>query len=178
MRQHRVVERNPDLPWIEDFEYFRSQCLIGKEFERFVAAKLSKHGIQVEVQDDGIRESVSQISGYTKTSGDLKIKGWPFEVKSRNLRFTKPFDFPHWPMFIDTVQSYESKLIKPRGYIFVSQPTGALMGFSTKHIPECSKVSRFDRKRQIEDLFYCIDRRYVLSEDTLIERLKELPPCV
>lgn len=170
-----MVDRDPSKPWIEDYEYFREQCLIGKEFERFVAAKLKLHGLSVEVQDDGIRESIDQISGFTKTSGDLKINGWPFEVKSRNVRFTEPFDFPHWPMFVDTVQSYESKLVKPRGYIFVSQPTGALMGFSTKHIPECSKVAKFDRKRQIEDLFYCVDRRFVLREETLIERLKILP---
>lgn len=139
MLQRHQVERNPNLTWIEDLDYFRDQCLLGKEFERFVAAKLSKHDIQVSVEDDGIRDSIGQIARYTKTSGDLKIKGWPFEVKSRNVRFTTPDDFPYWPMFVDTVKSFDQKSIKPKGYIFVSQPTGILMGFTSKHIINCTK---------------------------------------
>lgn len=170
-----MVDRNPELAWIDDFDYFKEQCLLGKEFERFVAAKLAKHGIPVEIVDDGIRTSKGQIAAYTKSSGDLKIKGWPFEVKSRNVRFTSPDDFPHWPMFVDTVKSYDQKLVKPKGYIFVSQPTGVLMGFTSKHIVNCSKEEKFDNKRQISDIFYCIERRFILSEATLIERLKELP---
>jgi hypothetical protein len=177
MRQHQKVERNPKLTWMEDFDYFKDQCLLGKEFERFVAAKLAKHGISVTVEDDGIRESVGQISRYTKTSGDLKIKGWPFEVKSRNVEFTSPDDFPFWPMFVDTVKSYDQKLIKPKGYIFVSQPTGALIGLTSKHQPSWSKVNKFDTERKIKDAFYCVDRKYTVGEDTLIQRLKDMSTC-
>jgi len=171
------VERDPSKAWIEDEAYFRDQCATGKSFEKFVVEKLIAAGIaDVEHEDAGFRKDISEIHKFTKSSGDLKIKGWPFEVKSRSENFQTPEDWRFWPMFVDTVSSFDKKLVRPTGYIFVSQSTGALMGVSSKYKDKWTVVKKWDNKRKISEQFYCVSREYVIGETRLIERLKDLPP--
>lgn len=175
LAEFKPVQRDPAKSWIEDEDYFRAQCELGRRFEQLVAERLRALGIEdVVCLDDGFRESVEDIHKFTKTSGDLKIKGWPFEVKSRTESFKTPKDWKFWPMFVDTVGSYEQKKVKPVGYIFVSQETGRLMAVSTSTKSSWKRVERFDRKRQIQEMFYCVAEKHVLSEEQLIEKLKAM----
>lgn len=171
-----TVERDPSKSWIEDEAYFKAQCETGKSFERFVAEKLTKAGVSDVIHtDDGFRESVGEIAKFTKMSGDLKIKGWPFEVKSRTENFRSPADWRYWPMFVDTLGSYEQKKVKPIGYIFVSQHTGALLAVSTHTRKHWKIREKFDHKRQISETFLCVAKEHVLDEAELIKKLVSMP---
>ena len=173
-----MVERDKSLSWIEDEAFFRQMCDRGKKYEALVAQKLGEHGITgVQLLDDGFRKNISEIGKFTASSKDLKIKGWSFEVKSRNVAFTSPEDWPvnFWPMFLDTVSGFEKKVIKPIGYIFISQQTGALMGASCRNRESWEIQRRFDRERKIYDNFYCLQKKDVIDEAALIEKLKAMP---
>jgi hypothetical protein len=170
-----MVERDKSKRWIDDEAYFKDQCDIGKSYEKRVAQRLIEAGVENVLHEDaGFRKSRGEIAKFTKTSGDLKIKGWPFEVKSRTESFMTPEDWRYWPMFVDTVTSFDKKLVQPRGYIFISQITGALMGVSTTHKDKWTVVKKWDSKRRITENFYCVDKLYVVSEDKLIDGLKKL----
>lgn len=170
------VERDPTKSWIEDTQYFKDQCNIGKSFEKLVAEKLIAAGISDVVHEDsGFRKDITEIHKYTKTSGDLKIKGWPFEVKSRTEVFNTTDDWKYWPMFVDTVSSFDRKTVQPRGYIFISQATGALMGVGVKSKEHWTITKKWDNKRKISEKFYCVDKTYVVNEQDLIKQLKDLP---
>ncbi len=171
------VERDLTLSWWKDDKYFEDQLKIGKDFEVFVANKLKKAGIaNVIHQNNGDEHIKSEVSKHTKYSTDLLINGWSFEVKSRSEVFTSPEDWRYWPMFVDTVSSLDKKKFKPRGYIFVSQKTGALMSVGINSKEFWTTQKKWDSKRKISDTFYCVEKKYVTTEETLIKRLKELKP--
>jgi hypothetical protein len=168
--------RDLSKSWIEDENFFKHMCEVGRKYEAIVMQKLIDAGIEdVQLLDDGFRKNVADIKRYTTNSKDLLIKGWPFEVKSRNVYFTDPDDWPanYWPMFLDTVAGFESKKAKPVGYIFISQKTGAMMAASTAKInrQKWDTQRRFDRERKIWDTFYSLNREDVISEDELITKL-------
>lgn len=143
-----------------------------------MAHKLLQAGVtDIELMDDGFRDSVEEVENYTKTSKDLLIKGWPFEVKSRSLAFSGPDDWPSWawPMFVDTVSSLDSKDDPPVGYIFVSQKTNAIMSASVSLKYLWQKQDKYDNARGIWDRFYCVRRGHVLNEQQTIEKLLRMP---
>lgn len=169
------MSRDLSKPWIEDDAYFKEQLVLGRHFEQHVASRLRANGVEdVVVLNDGFRNSTTEIEHFTRTSGDLKIKGWPFEVKSRSETFHCPSDWHRWPMFVDTVSSFDQKAVKPGAYIFVSQTTGKLIAVDSKTRPQWTTVNAFDKKRQIRDTFYCVYLGLVLDEETLFKRLKAM----
>ena len=172
-----MVTRDTTKSWIDDENFFKHMCEVGRRYEAMVIQKLRDHGIEdIRQLDDGFRKNISEIKKYTANSKDLLIKGWPFEVKSRNVYFTSPDDWPEkfWPMFLDTVSGFESKKIKPVGYIFISQQTGALMAASTANRKGWEIQKRFDRERKITDNFYCLGRDDVIDEDELVAKLVKM----
>jgi hypothetical protein len=173
------MKRDTTLPWIEDENYFKHMCALGRKYEAIIMQRLVELGVDpadIQLLDDGFRDNPEQIASFSENSKDLLIKGWPFEVKSRNVSFTEPDDWPeiYWPMFLDTVRGFEAKKSKPVGYIFISQQTQKLMATSTARKPEWTKQKKFDRDRKIWDEFYCIDRDLVIDEEALTKKLLEM----
>jgi len=76
------------------------------------------------------------------------------EVKSRNVVFHTPEDFPHPTILIDTVSGWEGKRPVPQLVLCVSQQTGALMWLPTKTKQDWIISSRYDHVRRITDSFY------------------------
>lgn len=173
------VERDLTKSWNQDDEYFHSQLKIGQDFEKVVVKRLIAAGVKnvFFIDSGGFRKSLAEVSKHTKTSHDISINGWIFEVKSRDREkpFYTPDDWKHWPLYVDTVSSFDKKLKKPKGYIFISQATEALMGTSVKYKDRWTIQKGWDNKRKIPDNFYCVSKEYVISEDKLIQKLKELP---
>lgn len=174
------MQRDLAKSWIEDEDFFRHQCQLGRKYEALTIQKLIGAGIPAkdfQLMDDGFRDNPGEIAKYTANSKDLLIKGWPFEVKSRNVYFTTPDDWPsnYWPMFLDTVKGFEAKVVKPVGYIFISQKNNALLGASMKNKSNWTRQKKFDRERQIWDEFYCLGRDDVFDETELIARLQKMP---
>lgn len=163
--------------WIEDEDFFREQLTMGKSMESLVAQKLTDAGIpDVHHEDMGFRKDLSEIKFYSEETHDLWIKKWPFEVKSREVEFTEPDDWPMnlWPMMVDTVQSFSEKKIKPVGYIFISQITFKMMAVSLKSFRHWTTILRYDHKRGIKQEYYAVKKNHVISEADLIQRLRDM----
>jgi len=178
-----MIQRDLSKSWIEDVEYFKQQKEIGDKYLKLICDRLQKeYSIPCGLFEDeysDFRENPKQIKNYTANNKDLWIinKNYLFEGKSRNINFQTKEDWPMnlWPMFVDTVEGFDAKIKKPLGYIFISQFSHRLLATSVKqHKNTWSEAEKFDTCRKIKVPFYFVDEPYVMNEEELIEKLKQL----
>jgi hypothetical protein len=88
---------------------------------------LELKGYSVEAGVKAFRKSLADAKTFTQLEQDFLVNGKLVEVKSRNLFFTRPQDYPYETCLVDTVEGYNAKEEKPLGYIIVSTHTGAML---------------------------------------------------
>lgn len=164
--------QNKDKPWIENEELFRQEMQTGHEHERFLGGKLSRLGFDVELSDHTFRDDVSEIDNY-KDEQDLIVEGYICEVKSRDLDFTKPSNFPYEHIFVDTVEGWEQKEQPPHVVLCISQETRSTIMLSRSTKNEWDRHRTSDTVRGIDDTFYRAHRDLWEPFDYFINRLIE-----
>jgi hypothetical protein len=163
------------LKWFENDDLFFRECREGQRWQEYVGRYLNTKGVKVHVEELSFRgnPNVSRYSDdeasrwslarkkmkiarkeYVNTKDILVLPSAVLEVKSRNLRFTSPKDFPFDTVFIDTVSGYEQKKPKPRLYISVSRKTGCIIATSGVNSGKWSKRKIYDKVRNIWEINY------------------------
>jgi hypothetical protein len=100
------------------FDY-RTAFAEGEKYNRYVADLLIEFGVP-KVKIPEFDEAAENPTAFEK---DVIVDDLVIEVKSRNLFFTDSYDFPYDRVLVDTKHGYESKVIKPWAYVFISQKT-------------------------------------------------------
>jgi len=146
---------------------FRRRLVASLPSLELVAEGLARAGVSAEVSEYRFRENVQEIAGYTEGEKDLVLRKSRFcvEVKSRDLSWTTPGDYPYGTAFVDTVAGFERKRKKPIAYVLVSNRTGAMACVPEFTCTGWTQERRRDRERGILDNFYMVDRKLLVDLD-------------
>jgi hypothetical protein len=158
--------------WSENDNLFFSQLKEGYNWQKLPKLFFELHGLSVEMPELTIRDSISTASEYL-SSKDLIVNGYSLETKSRNESFTYPLSFPYKTLLVDTVSGFNGKVVKPLAYLFISRPTGSMIGLMTNTRNKWNIEKKYDRVRHITDEFYVADRLLCIQMDELLEELKK-----
>lgn len=158
--------------WFDNNELFVKECKDGHRWERYVATFFNLQGLPVALSKQTIREHVSQAKLYKKGS-DLRVAGMLMEVKSRNVAWNTPKDFPYDDILVDTVSGWEAKSPVPRVIVCVSRKTSAMMYLPVKATKaDWDQVLKHDNVRDIEDNFYVAWKGLWRPIDELVTKLR------
>lgn len=123
---------------------FLSRLRSGYTYQEIVVKWLNDAGIPAEIKPLKIRPDAGQAARYAD-NGDIFIPTqdgeFVFEVKSRNIKFTTPEDYPFYTAFIGQVRHLNSR---PFNTVLVSTKTGSALV-----VP--SKTRKFWTQKMIED---------------------------
>lgn len=169
MAQEPVAQKD----WSQNDELFLKELEEGHAWQSYPALFFKLHGLKVEVPRLTIRENIEEADKW-KNSIDLFVEDVPFENKSRNEEFTYSGDFPYETIFVDTVEGYDAKEVKPYGYIMVSKPTGCLLWLPSSTPGKWTKEKKFDNTRQITCEFYMSDVKHLRPISTLVKYLRSV----
>ena len=115
----------PDRDWFDNDELFAELLRTGHQWAERVARELRTHGLHVSVTPMAWRESI-ECRGEFSDEIDLTVglrRRKTIDVKSRNLAFTSPEDYPYETALVDTVSGWQAKPRKPAAIVLVSQIT-------------------------------------------------------
>ena len=161
-----------NIPWHKNDKLFREQIGTGRRWEAYVAHQLIINGLEVSVPRFEVRPHVSERKRYRDVR-DMVVEGRDVEVKSSTRDFSKPFDFPFDPMFVDTREKIESKGA-PFAFLIVSQESGCILAIPGKTREEWIPQSGFDSKRGIKEEWLACPLRLVRTFDEFVNFLR--PP--
>lgn len=160
--------------WGKNKELFERELRKGHAFQLKVADALMQMGYAAEVPElfvskkDGFDYSFAQ-------SEDVVVGRHVIEVKSRNLKFSGPENFPFQTIFVDTVEGYDLKDKKPALYVVISQLTGDMIAIETARTFEYWTKSRvYDRVRGVYISVYECPREYWEGLEPAMGRLAGL----
>lgn len=159
--------------WCENDDLFAEELEKGHFWERQVGRFLSSRDLQVEGGEQSFRGSIEEAPEYASII-DLTVEDIPIEVKSRELKFHTPGDFPYDTAIVDTVSGWEAKEVTPKYVICVSQLTNAMMFLDVDDTrPSWVEEGKEDEKRGILDLFYLCPTELWQPVEVLVSRLRE-----
>ena len=146
----------------------------GGNWSKYVAGVLQSRGVRCSAPDIQIATTTAQREYMTRHEQDI-IFDWnneALEVKSSSRDFTNDcLNYPYKSLFVDTVSSFDSKIVKPLAYVFVSQKAKGLVCISPKSKNHWRKVQAFDKQRQINELFYSASKDLLIPFDDLVNHL-------
>jgi len=162
--------------WNENDDLFKKLLLQGRHWEVKVARRIRSWGLDVDQGALSIRDDISEAHKYAEQV-DLVSYGYVLEVKSRNVAFTCPEDFPFKEIFIDTVRGVTNKHVDI--FVCISQDTKEIIALPTKSTRKHWSVTMaHDNVRNIVEKFYVCDRSHWQDEDWLrwaLERASTRP---
>ena len=148
----------------------------GGNWSKYVADVLQDRGVRCFAPDIQIATTNAEREYMTRHEQDI-IFDWndeTLEVKSSSRDFTDECsEYPYQSLFVDTVFSFDSKIVKPLAYVFVSQKLKGLVCLSPKAKNHWRKVEAFDKQRQINDVFYSASKSLLIPFDDLVNHLVE-----
>jgi hypothetical protein len=162
-------------PWLDNDALFFAQVGIGHRHALHVGTMILAEGLPVQVTKPTLRESVADRAQYLDELDVLVGSRSPvtLEIKSRNLRFTSPADYPFNTAFVDTVSGWNAKPAKPAAVVLVSQITLAALVISVKHTRDSWTTRRgHDGVRNIDDTWYMVPKSGLAPFTTLLKWLK------
>lgn len=167
-----LLEETPKTPG----NSFGKALRTGNEYELKVAHRLMKEGFYCSMPQ--LIEG-SATAEYTTHQKDVIVLagGRPavLEVKSRNLRFTGPEDYPFKTVFIDTVSGFDSKAVTPDVVVIISQQTEAIMIIPVKSTRQhWTEETKYIWARGHPETNYAIKPHLTKSLDWFIDKLKQL----
>jgi len=138
------------------FAYVMAQVKLGRDWEDYVAKRLSHAGIPAEASNAPVIETRTEKEwGKLADEKDVTIAGQHrLEVKSRDYTFRGPSDYPFKSVMVSTVRSWHNKVQRPLAVAVVSQHTGAIFFIPEWTEPHWEKVSRYDKRRGYDVLNY------------------------
>jgi hypothetical protein len=158
------------MTWAQNDQLFFKELKEGHAWQHLPAMFFSLCGLTVEIPELSVRGSIKDAGKWLNTV-DLVVNGLDLEIKSRNERFTSCFDFPYPTAFVDTKNGFDAKEKKPFAYVMISRPTGGMV-WTPSNPDSWSVEQRWDRVRRIRENFYLVNKKDLLSMDTLIMELK------
>lgn len=166
--------------WFENDDLFFHELQEGHRYARLVAARIEAEGIRAVVTPMRVRGHVADRHDFADES-DLTVgtvRPCIIDVKSRDLDFTGPRDYPYPTALVDTVKGWEQKLHKPLAIVLVSQRTEGIAVIRVSGESRWLRQRRFDHKRRIEDVFFEVAKRELATFEEFVEwlRQRENPP--
>jgi hypothetical protein len=160
--------------WFSNDDLFRELLTLGFGYAVDVAQEFEAAGLAVRVTPMMWRETIDDRHEFADEC-DLVVgtaKRLVVDVKSRNLRFTGPGDYPYPTAIVDTVSGWEAKTRKPSAVVLVAQSTGgkAVIGRSTAGY--WTKERLRDHVRGISDSFYMVGREHLRPFDEFVAFLR------
>lgn len=136
--------------WFKNRELFEKMLREGHRWEMHVADVLEGLGYDVDRPPPIVTVGdVNNRADYVDQK-DITANGVVLEVKSRNLEFTCPTDFPYETVFVDTKSGFQAKNVKPRIYVCVSQKTKGIIALDVEKTFDDWGVARtWDSVRRI-----------------------------
>lgn len=164
-------------PWAQNDSLFFTMLENGYGWQTLPYIFFKQNGFAVEMPELTVRSSITKASQYKDTI-DLTVGGYRVEIKSRNLRFTSPVDWPQsrLPAFVDTCSKYDAHASQPLAYVFVSQITGAMVCTDGRLIASSrwGRQRAWDNVRNIEENFYTVDQQDLRTMEVLVDTLKKI----
>ena len=146
----------------------------GGHWSKYVAGVLQSRGVKCSAPDIQIATTNSEREYMTRHEKDI-VFDWndeTLEVKSSSRDFTSDCSqYPYQSLFVDTVFSFDSKIVKPLAYVFVSQKVKGLLCLSPKSKNHWRKVQAFDKQRKINDSFYSASKELLIPFNDLVDHL-------
>lgn len=149
----------------------------GHSYNKIVAKYLSDRGIPCTVPELQIAKTAEERRRLTLEEQDivLNLVDHVLEVKNVSINFSwDPSEFPFPTTIVDTVSSYEDKNKTPVAYILRSKPTGAMLAVGPSSKSRWVKKSLYDKKQQLTDDFYIVQKKDLRSMDELVNYLVAL----
>lgn len=149
----------------------------GHSYNKIVAKYLSDRGIPCTVPELQIAKTAEERRRLTLEEQDivLSLVDHVLEVKNVSINFSwDPSEFPFPTTIVDTVSSYEDKKQKPVAYILRSKPTGAMLAVGPSSKSRWAKKNLYDKKQQLTDNFYIVQKKDLRSMDELVNYLVAL----
>jgi len=164
----------------EEFDYHKSFAL-GHSYNQKVAKRLQDNGVSCYAPDLRFAQSVAERFDFTQNEKDVVLNnlldGW-LEVKSSSTYWEDGdvssirSDFSS--LFVDTVSSYQGKLIKPMAYILVSQHTDGMLVVPVSTQPHWGvKKNLYDKQRDLYDDFYLVEHQHLKTFNELLVHIKK-----
>lgn len=149
----------------------------GHAYNKIVAEYLRNREIPCAVPELRIARNGQERREMTLTEKDITLSLIPhvLEVKNVSIDFGwDPKDFPFPTTIVDTVSSYEDKQQKPLAYVLRSKKTGAMLAVGPSSKDRWKQKTLYDKKQQLTDNFYIVDKSDLRSMDDLIQHILKL----
>jgi len=147
---------------------------LGGEFAELVAQMLRDRGADCNATPVQIATSSEERKHMTKHEQDITFP-WSsmcIEVKSTSCSFSADVSkYPFRSLFVDTVSGFDAKAIKPIAYVIISQKTHEVVCISHKSKDSWKKVSAYDRKQKLNDVFYSAPKSALIPFGELVDWL-------
>ena len=171
-----------DLNWFENDELFFNELHKGRQYELYIGLLLMNEGFAVKCSPkrDSVKRKTIHDRHKFKDQKDLLVGSFNkkpilFEVKSRNLNFTSPIDYPFETAIVSTVNSWKIRKEKPHIILLVSQKTKKIIGINRTSFDKWSiNENQRDNVRNITDPSYLCHRDYFISWDKIINWLHNI----
>ncbi len=172
-RSREIAEAMSSLPWFEDDELFEAYLREGYKWASMVAGRLRAAGLEyVELTPYKMRETFADRAEF-RGEQDLRIRGMPIEVKSRNLRFSgAPGSYPFSTAFVGSIRKWERFEQRPVAVVLVSQFTGSMLSTIVGECVEWEEAETYDRIQKRLVLSHAVPRSCLVTFADLVEYLK------
>jgi hypothetical protein len=116
----------------------------------------------------------------TEEEWDLGLYGETQEIKAIKYYFTKPSNYPYENAFIMTKSSWDKVIKKPMLVILISKKTHRMVGIDTVATRDLWTVSEpwWDKERKFYERCYQLPKKYLLTEEQIVEKLQSIRPCM
>jgi len=171
-----------DVNWFENDELFFNELHKGRQYELYIGLLLMNEGFAVKCSPkrDSIKRRNINDRHKFKDQKDLLVgifnkKPILFEVKSRNLNFTCPSDYPFDTAIVSTVSSWKIREEKPHVVLLISQKTKKIIGVSRKSFDNwIINENQKDNVRKIIDPSYLCHKEHFISWEKIVNWLHNI----
>lgn len=162
--------------WLQNDALFLQELQKGRRFELMLALQLLEQGLIVQAPTQINTDPKRDRSDYLQQHDLIVSPHWAarprvLEVKSRDLKFTCPQDYPYESAYVDTLAGWKRKDPKPVEIVIVSQITGSAVVCPVSS-QKVWRIQEFhDFQRQISDRAWTVPRDELKSFDELVRWL-------
>lgn len=165
-----------DINWFENDELFFKELHKGRQYELYIGMLLMNEGFAVKcspkrdsVKRRNINDRHKFVDQMDLLVGTFEKSPISFEVKSRNLHFTCPDDYPYETAIVSSVDSWKKRKRKPHVTLLISQKTKKIIGISRSSFDNW--IIKEDQKDYVRNI---IDPSYLCHKDFFISWSKIL----
>jgi hypothetical protein len=159
---------------VSDAEH-RARYVAGQRFEELVARELRLAEIEVELVNSEVVEDRDRIrAGELADVPDLLVGGRDLlEVKSRDLAFTSPADYPYATAFVGRRARWDRRTAKVAAVVLVSMRTEAMVVVPLSTRPLWVVEKAYDSVTRREETSYAAPREALRPWEALVEWLRD-----